>query len=35
MDGDIKVGKVGMTSLIKENIVRLDVSVGMAKEAPK
>jgi hypothetical protein len=31
MDGNIKVGKVSMTALIKKNIIRLDVS----EEAPK
>jgi len=35
MDGNIKVGKVSMTVLIKKNIVRFDVSVEVAEEASK
>jgi hypothetical protein len=35
MDGDIKVGKVSMTTLIEEDIVRFDISVGMAEEGIK
>jgi hypothetical protein len=34
MDGNIKVGKVGMTVLIKKNIIRFYVS-GVAEEALK
>ncbi len=35
MNGNIEVGKVSMTTLIKKNIVWLDVPVGAAKDAPK
>jgi hypothetical protein len=31
MDGNIKVGKVSMTALIKKNIIGLDVSEGAPK----
>jgi hypothetical protein len=32
MDGNIEVGKVSMTVLVKKNIIRLDVSVGVASK---
>jgi hypothetical protein len=35
MDSNIKIGKVSMTALIKKNIIRLDISVGVAGDAPK
>jgi len=35
MNGNIKVGKVSMAALIKKNIVRLNVSVGIGGDASK
>jgi hypothetical protein len=34
MNGNIKVGKVSMSALIKKNIIRLDVSVGVGEGGP-